>query len=372
MRSKIVITLVGAALLTLPAGATGGGTAGSALATGTITTPTGVPIASGRAYLLQDTTDANAKSGTMPIVATGAVTNGQLQMDAGSGALNGVKADGAGYRNFILSVISAQGNAFQPVAQAVSAQAARVGAPLRLNVTTNLPGSRPRPRQALVPNDCHYGLENVYTKRIAMTEIHDWFHSTATFSYGEGSTADSMVGVAVQDPQGHWVAADEAHVSKTSSAGETAPLRRRGDRLVTGVFEFHTIAINDPNCPVSVQRFTRAARFDEGMRVERRRRSPRGLSGLCQGIAQRAGEPPVQPTITRETTSTRSRTVARALTVFGVSLGASSGWSRYAQTTITNRGSHALYTCGLAGDGSGTTYAKGAMVYAGPFAGSGG
>jgi hypothetical protein len=65
--------------------------------------------------------------------------------------------------------------------------------------------------------------------------------------------------------------------------------------------------------------------------------------------------------------SVRAKTVDDAFSLYGVSLGASSGWSKYVETSIANRGTHPLYICGLAADGTETTYDDGAALYAGPF-----
>ena len=55
-----------------------------------------------------------------------------------------------------------------------------------------------------------------------------------------------------------------------------------GDRPVTGIFKFNILKRHGRNCPKgTLKRFTRAYRFEGGMRIENRKAAPRGLSGRC-------------------------------------------------------------------------------------------
>jgi hypothetical protein len=222
--------------------------------------------------------------------------------------------------------------------------------------------SRPEVTQAA---SCHYGLERQVDRRVLMSEVHGWKGISSTFQYAADHSADTYVGAAIQTPGGHWKASGTDHVTNTKIFGQTATLNGRGDRRVTGVFKFNILKLMGRNCPNdAVRRFTRAYRFEGGMRVESGKAAAApGLSGTCD---KAPGRRKLYPSTSVFTATARSFTYDRSFSLFGVTLGSSTTFSKNAQITLANHGKLPVWVCGISASGQAVPIADAAMLYAGP------
>ena len=215
-------------------------------------------------------------------------------------------------------------------------------------------------------NPCHYSLERQVDRRLVMSEVHGWIGVSSTFQYAADHSADSYVGIAVQGPGGHWSAGGTDHVTNTKVFGQTATQNGRGDRRVTGVFKFNILKASGSDCPKDIKkRFTRAYRFEGGMRIEKGKGTlaPAGLSGHCDTAA---GHRKLYPATTAFTATAHSLSYDRAFTLFGVTLGSTMTFSKNAQITLSNHGKLPVWICGVNTAGQPVPIADAAMLYAGP------
>jgi hypothetical protein len=217
--------------------------------------------------------------------------------------------------------------------------------------------------RAAIRDTCRYSLDRQVDRRVRMSDVHGWIGVSSTFQYAADHSADSYVGVAVQTPGGHWKASGTDHVTNTKVFGQTATIGGRGDRPVTGIFKFNILKLRGQGCPKSTLKgFTRAYRFEGGMRVESKG-APRGLSGRCD---RATGHQKLYPRTSVFTATAHSFSYDRAFSIFGVTLGSSTTFSKNAQITLANHSSHAVWVCGMSQSGRAVPIADAAMLYAGP------
>jgi hypothetical protein len=215
-----------------------------------------------------------------------------------------------------------------------------------------------------IGNPCHYELERQVDRRVRMSDVHGWKGVSSTFQYAADHSADTYVGLAVQTPGGHWKASGSDHVTNTKVFGQTATLGGRGDRRVTGVFKFNILKRHGRNCPKgTLKRFTRAYRFEGGMRIENHKPARRGLSGRCN---KASGHRKLYPHTSVFTATAHSFSYDRAFSLFGLTLGSSTTFSKNAQITLANHSGHAVWVCGMSQSGNAVPIAEAAMLYAGP------
>jgi hypothetical protein len=217
---------------------------------------------------------------------------------------------------------------------------------------------------AATPNrTCHYEPERQVDRRVRMSDLHGWKGVSATFRYAADHSADTYVGLAVQDPTGHWKAGGMDHVTNAKVFGQTATIGR-GDRRVTGVFKFNIIKRVGRKCPPGTdKRFTRALSFEGGMRIEKHKAAPRGLSGRCN---RARGRRKLFPHTSAFTATAHSFSYDHAFSLFGVTLGSSTTYSKNAQIELKNHTRHAIWLCGTSTSGGAVPVADAAMLYAGP------
>jgi hypothetical protein len=209
---------------------------------------------------------------------------------------------------------------------------------------------------------CGYGVDREVDRRVRMSEVHGWTGVSATFEYAAGRAADTYVGFAIQDPKGVWKAGGTDHVTSTKVFGQTATVRGRGSRYVSGVFHFNILKQHGRRCPRgTIKGFTRATRFEGGMRLGKR--APRGLSGRCN---KAPGRRKLFPDTSVFTSTARSRSYDRAFTLLGVTLGSTTSYSSNAQIKLENHSRRAVWVCGSSQSGRPVPIADATMLYAGP------
>jgi hypothetical protein len=215
---------------------------------------------------------------------------------------------------------------------------------------------------------CGYKLERQFDKRVQMSEVHSWIGVSATFRYAVEKSADTSIGYAVQSPGGRWSvkAGGTDTVTEAKLFGQTASLRGRGDRRVTGIFKFNVLKLRGNRCPEgTIKRFTRAYRFEGGMRVEKGKGStaPVGLSGKCNTAA---GRQKLYPGTSVFTGTVKSFTYERGVSFFGVSVASSTSFGKNAQIHLQNHGAKAVWVCGTDTAGNAVPISQAAMLYTGP------
>ena len=348
---KTLIALVSLALLLI---APSSALAGSAVAGGTVRDAGGGLARSGTAFLYADPSASGARSGSLPLVARAPIRNGRFTVSAPDSVLVPNPPDADGYRDWLVTVRTAHGTAASPLS-------ARAGDPatLRLRATP-----APANAQAAIRDTCHYSLDRQVDRRVRMSDVHGWIGIDSTFTYAAEHSADTYVGAAVQTPKGIWKAQGTDHVTNTKIFGQTATLSGRGNRRVTGVFQFNILKLRGSGCAKNTLKgFTRAHRFQGGMRVEDKHPAAPGLSGHCDTAP---GHRKLYPRTTVFTSTAQSFTYDRSFTLLGVTLGSSTTFSKNAQITLGNHGSKPAWVCGVSLSGQPVAISDAAMLYAGP------
>jgi hypothetical protein len=357
-RNTLTALLSAGLLLAVPGIASA---ADSSVAAGTVRDAGGSPARSGTVELYADPSASGAPSGDLTPVARGAIRDGRFALAAPNGVAGGNLPDAAGYRDWLVVVRTPAGGAAQSFS-------ARSGVPAQLGLATTPAAARDRVAAAGngtgVPRACHYELEKQVDRRVRMSEVHGWKGVSATFQYAADHSADTYVGVAIQGPGGHWSAQGTDHVTNTKVFGQTATQNGKGNRAVSGIFKFNILKAAGRNCPKDIiKRFSRAYRFEGGMRLGKPGSAAPGLSGQCN---KAPGRRKLYRATTVFTATAKSFTYDRAFTLFGVTLGSSTTFSSNAQITLANHGKLPVWVCGVNPAGQAVPIADAAMLYAGP------
>jgi hypothetical protein len=354
-RRTLIALLPACLLLVAPGGALA---AESTVAAGTVRDSGGALARSGTVELFADPSSSSGRSGSLPLVARTAVRHGRFSVAVPAAAPARNPADADGYRDWLLAVRTPHG-----ATGSVLSTRDGVPAQLRLHTTPAPPLSAAGAHAAIGNDTCHYGLARQVDRRVRMSDVHGWLGIDSTFQYAAEHSADTYVGAAVETPGGHWKASGSDHVTNSKIFGQTATLRGRGDRPVTGIFKFNILTLRGRGCPKgTLKGFTRAYRFEGGMRVEKKAAAP-GLSGRCN---KAAGHQKLYPSTSVFTATAHSFTYDRAFSIFGVTLGSSTTFSKNAQITLANHSSHTVWVCGMSQAGQAVPIADAAMLYAGP------
>jgi hypothetical protein len=233
------------------------------------------------------------------------------------------------------------------------------GTALATTVALAPAGAAPAPNTT-----CHYKPERQVERRVRMSDVHGWKGVSSTFTYAADHSADTYVGLAVQDPSGHWKAEGTEHVTNAKVFGQTATIGGRGDHPVTGIFKFNIIKRVGRKCPPNTdKRFTRVLSFEGGMRVERHRKARRGLSGRCN---KARGRRKLFRGTSAFTETAHSFSYGHSFSMFGLTLGSSTTFSKNAKIELKNHTKHAIWVCGMSTSGAAVPINEAAMLYAGP------
>src|SRR3954447_15785138 len=349
---KTLIALVPLGLLLVAPGSALA--ANSAVAGGVVRDAGGGLARSGTAYLYADPSASGAASGALPLVARAPIRNGRFRLGAPDTVMPPNPPDAAGYRDWLVTVRTPHGTAASPLSS-------RDGDPAQVRLRAS---AAPAQAHVAIRDTCHYSLSKQVDRRVRMSDVHGWIGIDSTFTYAAEHSADTYVGAAVESPKGIWKAQGTDHVTNTKVFGQTATLRGRGNRRVTGVFKFNILKLRGSGCPRNTLKgFTRAYRFEGGMRIEDKHPARRGLSGHCD---KAPGHRKLYPSTTVFTSTAQSFTYDRSFTLFWVTLGSSTTFSKNAQITLGNHGSKPAWVCGLSTSGRPVPINDAAMLYAGP------
>jgi hypothetical protein len=218
---------------------------------------------------------------------------------------------------------------------------------------------------AATPNrTCHYKPERQVDRRVRMSDVHGWKGVSSTFRYAADRAADTYVGLAVQGSNGVWRAEGTEHVTNSKVFGQTATIGGRGDHPVTGIFKFNIIKRVGRNCPPNTdKRFTRVLNFEGGMKVERHKKARRGLSGRCD---KARGHQKLFRNTSAFSETAHSFSYGHSFSLFGLTLGSSTTFSKNAQIELKNHTKHTVWACGMSTSGAAVPINEAAMLYAGP------
>src|SRR5262249_7587345 len=157
--------------------------------------------------------------------------------------------------------------------------------------------------------------------------------------------ADSYVGFARQGSDGIWAVAGTEHVTNANAFGQTATIRGRGDKPVTGVVRFNIFREAGQGCDDDgPKRYARAYRFEGRMRVERVSGAPNGPTGHCDTAA---GHRKLNRNTSAFTGTSQSLKYDHSFTLVGLTLGSSTTFGSNAQIELRNRSKHAIWICGM-------------------------
>jgi hypothetical protein len=174
-------------------------------------------------------------------------------------------------------------------------------------------------------------------------QLHQWGGFRSTFYYATGSQADSEIGGAVSYGRGGFTASGETSVTKTRVGERGSIIRppgparsratsRRASRTTTTTWSATTAIGPEGPHPDPAYEPSRGGsyykKYDDAARV---------LDGHCH-TADSAHKLIVAPKSTEWAVSGEAQSVRRAISIFGVTLGSQSGWSKHVKTEWENVG----------------------------------
>jgi hypothetical protein len=346
-----------AALLTLGFLVLAPGAAHASVAYGTVQDSNGERAQSGSVELYADPSGSGAESGEFKRVAQSTIRGGRFTIGASDAALAAHPAGATGYRDWLVGVRTKRGTR-------TWAFSARDGAPKQLRLRTQPAKGTPSDLSASRPGSCHYDVKKKTYRRVTMSELHSWTGVSATFRYAEGRAASTYLEAAIKSPKGVWSASGGNEVTRAKEFGQSVKIRGRKSRRVTGVFRFNILGVHGYRCPPDVIKgFTKAVRFEGGMRVEKSRPPAPWLSGRCKTAN---GHRKLYRGATVETSNTKSLTNSSAYSIFTVTLGSRTTFSENASITLENYGGRPAWVCGVSTSGGAVPIADAAMLFAGP------
>ena len=345
-----------AALITLGFLVLAPGAAHATVAHGTVQDSNGKRAPSGTVELYTDPSGSGADSGEFKRVAHTRIRHGRFAIEAPEAAL-AAHPPVAGYRDWLVGVRTERGTR-------TWAFSARDGAPKQLRLRTQPSKGSPSDVSASRPGSCHYDVKKKTYRRVTMSELHSWTGVSATFKYAEGRAASTYLEAAIKSPKGVWSASGGNEVTRAKEFGQSVTIRGRKSRRVTGVFRFNILGVHGYRCPPgTLKGFTKAVRFEGGMRVEKSRPPAPWLSGRCKTAN---GHRKLYRGATVETSNTKSLTNSSAYSIFTVSLGSRTTFSENASIALANYGGKPAWVCGVSTSGGAVPIADAAMLFAGP------
>jgi len=324
------------------------GAAHATVAYGTVQDSNGKRAGSGTVELYTDPSGSGADSGEFKQVARSTIREGRFSIGASSGA---------GPRDWLVGVRTRRGTR-------TWAFSTRDGAPKQLRLRTLPSKQSDADLTASRPGNCHYDVKKKVYRRVTMSELHSWTGVSATFKYAEGRGASTYLEAAIKSPKGVWSASGGNEVTRAKEFGQSVKIRGRKNRRVTGVFWFNILGTHGYRCPPGIEKgFTKAVRFEGGMRTEKSRPPAPWLSGRCKTAN---GHRKLYRGATVETSNTKSLTNSSAYSLFTVTLGSRTTFSENASITLENYGGKPAWVCGVSTSGGAVPIADAAMLFAGP------
>jgi hypothetical protein len=359
MTRRLVLPAVALALL-----ATGAAPASAApqLIEGSVAPPPGAFASSavtGTATVFLDES-AFRKRGTFKTVGFAHVRNGEFDITTRpTSVLRRAAARNNGSVNLLLLVKTEAGKSVLPFTRELAG--GRWVA--RSSVSPRLPlhpwGKGTTSTQALASqerSDCEWVRSKYYRRYTRVGQLHQWGGFRSTFYYASGSQADSEIGAAVAYGRGGFEVSGETSVTRTTVGEKGSIIRPPGpgafSRYVQTRFAYYYLYLRGDDCnrgPGDLTRVLRTSHHVGGSYYKKYDDAASVLDGNCHK-ADSDHQLIVAPKSTEWAASGTAATVRRAISIFGVTLGSQSGWSRHVKSQWENVGTVPRAICSVYGE----------------------
>ena len=205
-------------------------------------------------------------------------------------------------------------------------------------------------------SDCEWVRSKNYYRYTRVGQLHQWGGFRSTFYYATGSQADSTIGGAVAYGRSGFEARGETSVTKTTVGERGSIIRPPGpgafSRYVQTRFAYYYFYLVGDDCnrgPKDLTRVLRTSHHVGGSYYKKYDDAASVLDGSCH-TADSAHQLIIAPKSTEWISSGEARSVSRAISIFGVTLGSQSGWSKHVKTEWENVGTVPRAICSVYGE----------------------
>lgn len=205
-------------------------------------------------------------------------------------------------------------------------------------------------------SDCEWKRSKNYYRYTRVGQLHQWGGFRSTFTYASGSQADSEIGGAVSYGRGGFTASGESSVTRTKVGEKGSIIKPPGpgafSRYVQTRFAYYYYYLVGDDCnrgPKDLTRVLRTSHHVGGSYYKKYDDAASVLDGNCHK-ADSDHRLIVAPKSTEWATSGEAETVRRAISIFGVTLGSQSGWSKHVTTQWENVGTVPRAICSVYGE----------------------
>ncbi len=205
-------------------------------------------------------------------------------------------------------------------------------------------------------SDCEWKRSRNYYRYTRVGQLHQWGGFRSTFYYATGSQADSEIGAAVSYGTRGFQASGQTSVTKTSVGERGSIIRPPGagafSRYVQTRFAYYYYYLVGDDCNRGKDDLTRVLRVSHhvgGSYYKKYDDAASVLDGSCHK-ADSAHRLIVAPKSTEWVSSGEAQSVGRAISIFGVTLGSQSGWSKNVKTEWENVGTVPRAICSVYGE----------------------
>jgi hypothetical protein len=315
-------------------------------------------VTGGATVFLDET--ATHKRGSFRSVGFAAVRNGDFRVTTPvSPLLRRAAARNNGSVNLLLLVKTEAGKAVLPFTRKLSNGRWLARSSVSPRLLLHQWGRGETNTQALASqerSDCEWKRSKNYYRYTRVGQLHQWggFHST--FYYATGSQADSEIGGAVSYGRGGFTASGESSVTKTRVGERGSIIRPPGpgafSRYVQTRFAYYYYYLVGADCnrgPEDLTRVLRTSHHVGGSYYKKYDDAASVLDGNCHK-ADSAHKLIVAPKSTEWVVSGEAQSVRRAISIFGVTLGSQSGWSKHVKSEWENVGTVPRAICSVYGE----------------------
>lgn len=359
MTRRLVLPAVALALL-----ATGAAPASAApqLIEGSVAPPPGAFASSavtGTATVFLDES-AFRKRGTFKTVGFAHVRNGEFDITTRpTPVLRRAAARNNGSVNLLLLVKTEAGKSVLPFTRKLAGGRWVARSSLSPRLPLHPWGKGTTSTQALASqerSDCEWVRSKYYRRYTRVGQLHQWGGFRSTFYYASGSQADSEIGAAVAYGRGGFEVSGETSVTRTTVGEKGSIIRPPGpgafSRYVQTRFAYYYLYLRGDDCnrgPGDLTRVLRTSHHVGGSYYKKYDDAASVLDGNCHK-ADSDHQLIVAPKSTEWAASGTAATVRRAISIFGVTLGSQSGWSRHVKSQWENVGTVPRAICSVYGE----------------------
>jgi hypothetical protein len=205
-------------------------------------------------------------------------------------------------------------------------------------------------------SDCEWRRSRNYYRYTRVGQLHQWGGFRSTFYYATGSQADSEIGGAVSYGSRGFTVSGESSVTKTRVGERGSIIRPPGpgafSRYVQTRFAYYYYYLVGDDCnrgPDDLTRVLRTSHHVGGSYYKKYDDAASVLDGHCHK-ADSAHRLIIAPKSTEWVVSGEAQSVRRAISIFGVTLGSQSGWSKHVKTEWENVGTVPRAICSVYGE----------------------